>query len=735
MFIERLCLENFKNVEFAEIELSKYNVFVGDNGEGKSSFLTGLGYLFSPKSLDANLDDYVRWNTDSFSIEGTIRKLLTTYDIKTTRKLGKNTTRNLTITNGKSKETFTNQAVMDKLSILAESNISAWSSISSQGNSTAILNEKSSERQPKLKKIFGLDTIDLATKLLAEEGKDLKSHIQQLKNDLSLLKERTFKLKDVPVLPNIDEYKVKLSQLEAVKEKYDNYESFLKTYAIELKNYNSYIDNLQRLKKEEKEILATLESLKTKEVSFDSEILDSKNLELSKLELQIQANNKSKESYDKKVEAISKLVKESKELHLAIASLVIEDKISETIILDDKAKLDALKEENTKIKITCDSLRKSIKLHEQGKCPECGQDAPHVDIQNIKNTLVKLEDELKNLPDIINDLAGKIKENEEKNKVTDSNLNTKKNLSEKLERLTIDISNSQGELDSLSYTPLDVDYLKTVESLKKEINTLKEEKKLKESYDTDLKDASLSLQSIVKNIASLVVVEEPLEPRKPKEDFDIKEYDNTKKEVNIYEEKVAQRDSIIKENEQIALEEENHDIRLKKIKEEIESSEIDLTEIELARNIGDKQLSPWLLERSTTNLITILNHYFQKIFPQYEIIFKQVGKDTEFYYMHKEIQFPAKIELASGFQKQAMALALRASLTLLSGTNIFLGDEIDSDAKPHNAIKLYDTLAKCNFDQYFCITQKDETVEHLKNNYGAKIFYIEKGKIVRVEQD
>jgi hypothetical protein len=322
-----------------------------------------------------------------------------------------------------------------------------------------------------------------------------------------------------------------------------------------------------------------------------------------------------------------------------------------------------------------------------------------------------------------------------KNKVTDSNLNTKKNLSEKLERLTIDISNSQGELDSLSYTPLDVDYLKTVESLKKEINTLKEEKKLKESYDTDLKDASLSLQSIVKNIASLVVVEEPLEPRKPKEDFDIKEYDNTKKEVNIYEEKVAQRDSIIKENEQIALEEENHDIRLKKIKEEIESSEIDLTEIELARNIGDKQLSPWLLERSTTNLITILNHYFQKIFPQYEIIFKQVGKDTEFYYMHKEIQFPAKIELASGFQKQAMALALRASLTLLSGTNIFLGDEIDSDAKPHNAIKLYDTLAKCNFDQYFCITQKDETVEHLKNNYGAKIFYIEKGKIVRVEQD
>ena len=47
MKIKKLTVRNFKNIAEAEFELSKFNLFYGENGSGKSGILSALRYLLN----------------------------------------------------------------------------------------------------------------------------------------------------------------------------------------------------------------------------------------------------------------------------------------------------------------------------------------------------------------------------------------------------------------------------------------------------------------------------------------------------------------------------------------------------------------------------------------------------------------------------------------------------------------------------------------------------------------
>jgi len=72
MYLERLSILNFKNIEQCELPLSrKINCFVGDNGTGKTNLLDALYFLSMSKSA-LNLSDgqCVRHESDFFMLSG-----------------------------------------------------------------------------------------------------------------------------------------------------------------------------------------------------------------------------------------------------------------------------------------------------------------------------------------------------------------------------------------------------------------------------------------------------------------------------------------------------------------------------------------------------------------------------------------------------------------------------------------------------------------------------------------
>lgn len=72
MFLKRLLVENFRNLEPQTIEFTKaVNVFLGSNGAGKTSFLEAICMLSIPKSFRSNdLKDLVQFEKNYFRVKG-----------------------------------------------------------------------------------------------------------------------------------------------------------------------------------------------------------------------------------------------------------------------------------------------------------------------------------------------------------------------------------------------------------------------------------------------------------------------------------------------------------------------------------------------------------------------------------------------------------------------------------------------------------------------------------------
>lgn len=75
MYLNRLSLINFKNIEEAQIELSpQINCFVGNNGTGKTNLLDAVHYLSMCKSAFSLTDGQcTRHGSDAFLVDGTYR--------------------------------------------------------------------------------------------------------------------------------------------------------------------------------------------------------------------------------------------------------------------------------------------------------------------------------------------------------------------------------------------------------------------------------------------------------------------------------------------------------------------------------------------------------------------------------------------------------------------------------------------------------------------------------------
>ena len=73
MYLKHLHLINFKNIELAQLEMSKgINCFIGPNGAGKTNMLDAIYYMSFCKSFFNPVDSQnIRHEHDFFVIQGT----------------------------------------------------------------------------------------------------------------------------------------------------------------------------------------------------------------------------------------------------------------------------------------------------------------------------------------------------------------------------------------------------------------------------------------------------------------------------------------------------------------------------------------------------------------------------------------------------------------------------------------------------------------------------------------
>jgi DNA repair exonuclease SbcCD ATPase subunit len=214
-------------------------------------------------------------------------------------------------------------------------------------------------------------------------------------------------------------------------------------------------------------------------------------------------------------------------------------------------------------------------------------------------------------------------------------------------------------------------------------------------------------------------------------------YDSLQRKINIHETNILNRQKAITHNELIKTKEQEDNLLLSELKVELDDLYSSIQVLKSSKNILDKDLSPFLLESGVVDIVNIMNHIFTKIHPDYEISIKQEKKNLEFFYNYldtKGERISHPVLMASGFERQIISLSFKLALTILSGSRILFLDETDSDASEENSIIFYDRLLETNvLDQVFIVSHKPETVNHLINNFGARCFYLENGKVIKVE--
>lgn len=75
MYIKKLKIKNFRNIENLELDLNKnVNIFIGSNAQGKTSILESIYVLSLTKSMRSNNDfDFIKWNESFSLIKGDIK--------------------------------------------------------------------------------------------------------------------------------------------------------------------------------------------------------------------------------------------------------------------------------------------------------------------------------------------------------------------------------------------------------------------------------------------------------------------------------------------------------------------------------------------------------------------------------------------------------------------------------------------------------------------------------------
>jgi DNA repair exonuclease SbcCD ATPase subunit len=722
--IKKLFIHNFRNIQEITIEPSQFiNLISGNNGEGKSSILYAIEYLLTD-NLNEKISEYVRWGCEKFYLEMEFIVGADNYYIKV---VGDKSAKKELIINNDQDNIYKNSEATKKLAEIIDPNIIRYSSISEQGKTAQILFDTPTNRLKKLKEILGIDKLADLSEEIKKEIQDKEQTIKELNNEVKFLEEIKYNYIDRPDLPNIEEVKTKFELLEKDKQLYESqnklYEKYLQEKELYDKTYKVIETNQEFILKYN----VAIDELNKSQIEY--------NHKESEEELREQLSNYEKEKIDQeyKVDNYNRTQKRVKELNVIIEQQKQElDKLQLrriSICKFDNEDLLHYEDQVNENKVNLNTFEKELNLIEKGKCPTCGKDY----IGNIEDIKSKIEES----KSFISLYIGKVKETknfiEEYNQAVNEQELTKvrrQSIQDKIDSYNKELNEKELEITQ-NFNQNDNAFLIDYTSLIKEINNKLENRKQVLLHNVQISNQVKELENKIKISQSLI--EQVQDIKKPEQvdepiSFNFAEYENCKKEIIIYDQKVQERDRIIKHNEALDIERLTNNSRIDSLHKYIDNLSHEVSILKESRQILDKEFSAYLIDKGAEYIKDKMNEFFSQAYGKYTITFSQDKNSIDFFYSDGENISPCS--MASGHEQKVLAIAFRIALSSLNNLGLMIFDEIDDAGSSEKGLQLYESiLSNMSNNQIFAISHCEEVKEFLLQQQGSKEFNIVNGTL------
>ncbi len=443
MIFNRLKLYNFKSHENTVIRFNKgISVIVGENGAGKSTILEAISFALFKQHTGKKIDDLVRNNASSMTVELEFTSNGREYKIVRQKKsnlkssLFKRTSSDggyVHICTGDKEVSNEIHQILD-----IDSDLFLNAIYIRQGEIAELVDKTSAEKKLLIGKLLGLDSLEKAWKNLLPLINDYENQLAELKgklyNSKELREEYTLKKSELDTLK--DRGHELEEQIEDVKKILDEMAESKRNMEIEKEIYESQINSLEvekktlsKLEEDKQMVQENLDKIREAE-----EEIDRLSKYISKLDIYLE--------FDKTVENIRRLKKEEEAVEEKLAAidnqkLILSNKIEGyNNYLSSEDEITKCNEQKTKLENELDAMSKL----ESDK----------------KELLTQIEDERNDIDDFFSNAKDKLSENgldqEELAKIDDFNhldeatVNFIDEISSKIEKLSKDIIAKNEEI-------------------------------------------------------------------------------------------------------------------------------------------------------------------------------------------------------------------------------------------------------------------------------------------------
>ncbi len=471
--LNNIHLKNFLSHEDTTITLSEgVNVFVGNNGAGKSSVIDAITYALYGKHERGNNSNIVRRDSKN---DGSVELEFITKGKRFSVFRRFNNTGSLVDSSLKGHNTLvagerSNEGITDKIRSILELDYEdiKIATIIKQGELDSIIDLKPREVKELINRFIGLDNLDKAYEKLRDiidefndkvkreygyDVRDLERVEKELKDNIS--KERDLKLKLEDLRSNLrdkertkEELREKIDKLENIKRRYEEYLERKK----ELERY------LDRVKTKYNEEYRTKSSILTEGYKFLSIIKDKEPVEKRYnmiLELEKRYRRR-KELEDIRKRLDKDIANDKREIDEVEKKIANYSSLKEPEYKKDKIQsdLDAITGELEGVNKNKDNIESKLEdyriIKEHGICPTCDSRVSAYDIDNkINNKNRELEDLLEKKSILLNNKR-KLEDLLEKSNRYENNKNILKELEERLSSINHNYKKRVDEYNEIS---------------------------------------------------------------------------------------------------------------------------------------------------------------------------------------------------------------------------------------------------------------------------------------------
>lgn len=711
MKINSLYLENFKTITKLDLQFNKKIILLeGNAGQGKTSILEAIVYMLTG-DLNEKIAEFKRDSIHDFLIKGNFDHLGHNYKIEiNSTKAGAN--KKLIIDNDES-NIYKNSDATKRLSEIINPTITKYSAVSEQGQSTLLLFQKPAERLRQFKEILGIDNIGNIVEQIKKDIKDNNDKVKIIDTELQILKNKTFILQEIPeIVDNEEELKSQIELLTKDKEIFEVQNKLYEKFIDEINDYNLAQENIKRIKKDSECDLVLINKKKSdlKQVpKFDDNLLFKLQEDLNKIEKEKIKYDNELSKYKDAQNKISSLQRKNEQLNKDIQKyefIKVDLPIYNLTILEEKKNL--LNDIALKIR----EENKSLILAKKGFCPNCGQVyvadigiiEKNIEVKNTEFNSLKIE--IQSIEKILKDYNEKIQKNTE-NRIKRESIEDVINENQKqIEDLNLINKLEEKQFNTNNYNQ----QIEEQKRLKKEFNEATTfNKKILDEITRIENGIERSKQTII----DLNQIQKPKDCQKPKE-FDNNLFEKIKTDLIILQQKKQEIGRIKKHNADIELEKRKSNTIVRQKEKETEEYWKENRILEDCKNVLDKDFSSFVIDRGCNFIKEKMNELFRRAYGRYEVTFKQDKNSIDFFY-NSVGGIPRPVTMASGFEKQVLAICCRLALCSLQNLGILFGDEIDSEAGTEDSLKMLNVLFnEQKFNQYFIITHKDDVKEWIE---------------------